>query len=146
MLAPYDLEEPYRGWRRTVLLAGGVAAAWGAGTFGDPRAYQAADPGSASLLRGVAWIHWAFVALGLFLLWLRLRFRLPVPWLVGYFACTWVVVAANTLIWQLTAIVPAALAFYAGEIILLMLAWNDRAPQPLRDLDNPPSTIRPPPP
>ena len=146
MLAPHDLEEPYRGWRRTLLLAGGLLAAWAASTFGDPSTYQTADPGGAVLLRGVAWFHAAIIALGLILLWLRLRFRLSAPWIAGYFGCTWLVVAANTLIWQLTAIVSAAIAFYAGQAILLLLAWHDRAPVPLRDADPPPTTLRPPPP
>ena len=146
MLAPEDLEEPYRDWRRAILVAGCVAAAWAAAAFGDPRAYQAADPGGAALLRGVAWFHAAIIALGLILLWLRLRYRLSAPWIAGYFGCTWLVVAANMLIWQLTEIVPAAIAFYAGQAFLLILAWHDRAPAPLRDPDHPPITNWPPPP
>ena len=145
MRTPEDLEEPYRDWRRAILVAGCIAAAWAAAAAGDPPSLQASDPAVVGLLRGVAWFHAAIIALGLILLWLRLRFRLSAPWIVGYFGCTWLVIAANALIWQLTAIVPAALAFYAGEIILLILAWNDRAPAPLRDPDHPPITYRPPP-
>jgi hypothetical protein len=29
------------------------------------------------------------------------------------------------LVWQLTLLVPAALAFHAGAIALLLLAWRD---------------------
>ncbi len=146
MLAPADLEEPYRDWRRAILVAGCIAAALAAAAAGDPPALQVSDPAGAALLRGVAWFHAAIIALGLILLWLRLRFRLSAPWIAGYFGCTWLAVAANMLIWQLTAIVPAAIAFYAGQAILLLLAWNDRAPAPLRDADPPPTTLRPPPP
>jgi len=43
----------------------------------------------------------------------------------AYLVGAWLAAGATMLIWQLSLIVPAALAFHAGELLLLVTAWGD---------------------
>lgn len=110
---------------RTLLLLGTALALVAAAALGDPRPMIAADPDLARLLRGMALIKGVLVlaALGI-LLW---RFGRPLEsaHLMAYLFGAWLTSAATVLIWQLSHIVPAAIVFHAGELLLLLTAWRD---------------------
>jgi hypothetical protein len=93
--------------------------------MGDPAELQAADPELAWLLRGMAAIKAVLVAGALCALWWRFRWEIPGGLATGYLAGAWLITGATVMIWQLTAIGAAAVAFHMGEITLLLLAWRD---------------------
>lgn len=119
-----------------VLLAGGVLAAATGLVLGDPSSLLARDPELGRLLRGMALIKAALVAVAMAAIVWRLRRPASTPVAVAYVAGAWTMSFATALIWQLTAIPGAALLFHVGEIGLLLLAWRDglwvRAPGPRR--------------
>ncbi len=111
---------------RTLLLAGCMASMAIALWLGPPPASVQADPELARLLRGMALIKGGIVLAAVCaLMW---RFGRPAPQRLAaaYLAGTWLAAGASMLIWQLTLIPWAALAFHAGELTLLVAAWRDR--------------------
>jgi hypothetical protein len=113
-------------WVLRALLVGGAATAFAAAAVtGDPAAYVRADPGLATLLRGMAVIK-ALLATGAVgaLLW---RFGRPIerPVAVAYLAGAWCMAGASMLVWRLTHIGVGAFAFHAGELTLLLVAWRE---------------------
>lgn len=110
---------------RLQLLAGCAIAIAAAALIGDPSSFAAADPGLAILLRGMAAIKGSLVAAAVALaLW---RFGLPIGAMMatGYVAGVSAMAFATVLVWQLSAIVPAAALFHAAGLLLLVLAWRD---------------------
>lgn len=110
---------------RAALLLGCLAAVTLAAWVGNPAAHLQSDLELAQLLRGMAIIKAGIViaAAGL-LLW---RFRRPVPVLLAwvYLLGGWLIAGASMMIWQLTLIPLAALAFHVGELAMLVAAWRD---------------------
>jgi hypothetical protein len=110
---------------RSLLLAGCIASAAITAWLGEPAAFMQADAELAHLLRGMAAIKGVIVlaAVGV-LLW---RFGQPVPrrTAIAYVLGAWLIAGATTLVWQLSFVPLAALAFHAGEFTLLITAWRD---------------------
>lgn len=115
---------------RVVLLAGGFLAALGAFALGNPADLQAGDPELGRLLRAMALIKGTLVAGALSVLWWRFRWPVGIGLGAGYLVGAWLITGATIMIWQLTAIAAAAVAFHLGEITLLVLAWHDHRQGP----------------
>lgn len=109
---------------RTLLL-GTALALVAAAALGDPQLMIAADPDLARLLRGMALVKSVLVLAAVGVLWWRLRQPLAAGHGLAYLVGAWLAAGATMLIWQLSFIVPAALAFHAGELLLLLTAWRD---------------------
>ena len=111
---------------RTALVVGCLIAVAIAAAVGRPQELLASDPDLAFLLRGMAVIKSGLVlaAAGV-LLW---RFGHPVsPRLASvYLISAWLGATASMLIWQLTFISWAAIAFHAGGLSFVAAAWFDR--------------------
>lgn len=110
---------------RIALLGGCTVAALAGVALGDPAARLAADPDTAFLLRGMAGIKIALLLGALALLAWRLGKPLSARVAAIYVGGACVMAFATALIWQLTALPLAALAFHAAEITLLVTAWRD---------------------
>lgn len=110
---------------RTLLLAACFVAISCATWLGNPEPTLQADAELARLLRGMALIK-ASIALAVIgvLTW---RFGRPISRTMAaiYIGSTAVVAGSSTLIWQLTHIPVAAVAFHIGELALLVAAWRD---------------------
>jgi hypothetical protein len=111
---------------RAVLLASCVTAAATAFAVGQPETYLAADADLALLLRGIALIKATMVVGALGVLWWRFGLPLSGRVAAGYLAGAAIISGATMMIWQLTFIGAAALAFDGGALILLVLALRDR--------------------
>jgi hypothetical protein len=117
---------PHAPARQRAALFGAVALAVLAGlVLGDPAPRLAADPELAFLLRGMAGIK-ALLLLGALSL-LAWRFARPLPARLAavYIGGAAVMAGATALIWQLTALPLAAVAFHVAEIAVLVAAWRD---------------------
>jgi hypothetical protein len=110
---------------RMLLLLGTALALVVAAALGDPRPVIAADPDLARLLRGMALIKSVLVLAAVGVLCWRLRQPLAAGHGLAYLVGAWIAAGATMLIWQLSFIVPAALAFHADELLLLLTAWRD---------------------
>lgn len=113
---------------RLWLLVGCIGAVAVALQSVDLAAPARFEPGLATLLRGMAAIKTLMVVAAIALL--AWRFGRPVAKRI---ACAYVIGAsfvtgATTMIWQLSAIVPASAVFHAGLLMLLVAAWRDEAP------------------
>ncbi len=110
---------------RALLLVGMAAAVGAVMTFSSPSVTALADPSLACLLRGMALIK-AVITLGAAaaVLW-RLGRSAAAGVTAAYVVSVWVMTAANLLIWQLHAIIWAAVGFHAALIILMLAAWRD---------------------
>lgn len=114
------------GTRARIALSVGCAMAALAGfALGDPAPRMATDPDIAFLLRGMAGIKVALLLGALALLAWRLGKPVSARLAAIYLAGACVMAFATALIWQLTALPLAALAFHAAEITLLVAAWRD---------------------
>ena len=110
---------------RLLLIAGGLAAVAAVAWLGQPAAQLRADPELAHLLRGMAALKAAIVlaAFGV----LHWRFGRPIAQrtALAYLGAAWLMAGASMLVWQLTLIPVAAVAFHVGEFTLLLAAWRD---------------------
>lgn len=59
------------------------------------------------------------------LLWWRFKRPVSVRFASVYLVAMWLAAGASMLIWQLTAIPFAAIAFHAGGLAFLVVAWRD---------------------
>ena len=122
--APFSAASPAALRRLLVIgLAVSVASAlW----LAEPSAYLQSDPQLAFLLRGMAALKALMVAAAAGVLWWRLGHPigpgLAAVYLVG--CCS--MAAASVLVWQLSLIPLAALAFHLGGFAVLLAAWSDR--------------------
>jgi hypothetical protein len=121
--APARQHAPVR--HRAALFGTCLLAVLAGLALGDPAPRLAADPELAFLLRGMAGIK-ALLLLGALSL-LAWRFARPVPARTAavYIVGAAVMAGATALIWQLTALPLAAVAFHAAEIAVLFAAWRD---------------------
>jgi hypothetical protein len=114
------------GTRARIALSGSCAVAALAGfALGDPAPRMAADPEIAFLLRGMAAIKVALVLGAIALIAWRLRRPVSPRCAAVYVVGAAVMAGATALIWQLTALPAAAVAFHIAEIALLVTAWRD---------------------
>lgn len=103
-----------------IAVAATVAVATNASASG------ATDASFVRLMRGMALIKAAIVAVAAAALWWRFARPVPTLFAAGYLLGAWFMVAATVLVWQVSSIGAAALAFHTGELSLLWLAWRDR--------------------
>ncbi len=130
---PAVLARPLRTVRlRTALLIGSVAMVVAAGWYGQPDLLLQADPQLALMLRGMALIKATMVLVALALL--AWRFMHPIGRLQAavYIGGAWLAAGGCMLIWQLTHIPAAAVAFHVGEFAFLLMAWRDWQDAPQR--------------
>jgi hypothetical protein len=113
----------------TALLAGNLLAVAAVLASAHPDAHLLADPELARLLRGMALIKVAIVSPMLALLAWRLHSPLAPRMAIGYALAACAMSTATALIWQLSAIAPAALLFHGGALTLILLAWRDDMPR-----------------
>ena len=110
---------------RAALLVGCATtvamAAWG----GNPAPYLNSDPGLGRLLRGMAVIKAGIVLAAIRLLWWRFKHPVPAPMAACGLIASWSAAAASMLIWQLTAIPLAAIAFHVSGLAFAVTAWLD---------------------
>ena len=110
---------------RSALLLGCVAVLALVATLVPSAAAAFPDPDLARLLRGMALIKGgiALAAIGA-VLW---RFGWPIGrgCAAAYMLGCWVLAGASLLVWQLTLIPLAAIAFHGFELGLLFVAWRD---------------------
>lgn len=111
-------------WRAGLIAATALSIGW-AVWVGHPAAYLEADPALAHLLRGMALIKSVLVlGAAAAVLW-RYGWPISAPSAVAYAAGTCILAAATMLIWQLTWIPPAALAFHGALIWMLWMGWRE---------------------
>ena len=109
-----------------VALALGCLAAVALGLeVGDPRAFQAADPDLARLLRGMAVLKALLVLPAVAAVWWRAGHPLSRKLAAVYVAGAWAMTGASVLIWQLTSLALAALAFHGAGLAMLVAAFGD---------------------
>ncbi|MBC8059002.1 MAG: hypothetical protein H7Y61_20735 [Rhizobiales bacterium] len=110
---------------RTLLLAGCIASVAAAAWVGEPAASVRADPELAFLLRGMAGIKAAIVLAAVGVLFWRFGHAVSKRSAGAYLVGAWLLAGATALVWQLSFVPFAALAFHAGEFTLLFVAWRD---------------------
>jgi hypothetical protein len=111
---------------RSMLLTGCALAVAIAASCGSPEAHLRADRELAFLLRGMAVIKACLVVAAVGVLWWRFGHPIGRGRSAAYLIGAFLSAAASGLIWQLTLIVPAALAFHVGAFALLLVAYADR--------------------
>jgi hypothetical protein len=111
---------------RVSLLLGCAIALVATLVLSRPAPYLSADRELARLLRAMAIIKGLLVLGGLIAVWWR--FGRPIAWrvAVSYALGCCLLVAATTLVWQLSLVGPAAIAFHATVIALLLLALHEQ--------------------
>lgn len=117
---------------RLALLVGCVATVCVAGWYGDPAAGLKADPELAQMLRGMALIKAAMVLAAVALLGWRFGHPISRRQAAVYLAGGWLAAGATMLIWQLTRIPAAGVAFDLAEFGFLLMAWRDWQDAPAR--------------
>ena len=117
--------------RLRLWLLGACAAAVAVGAWiGDPAARLQADPELATLLRGMAVLKGALLAVALAILTWRFGHPLPRPVAVGYVASAVAMSFATALIWQLSMLPFAAASFHVGLLACLAIAWRADGARP----------------
>ena len=92
----------------------------------------AADAGLLLVMQAMALIKAALLAgLGRGL-WVRARWPLPRPTALAYLLPVWLMAGATGAIWRGDAIALSALVFHLGLATLVVTAWRDRGPEPVR--------------
>ena len=117
---------------RALLLLGCVAVASAAALASEAAAIVRADPELSYLLRGMAAIKACLCAAAVGVLFWRFGHGLSQRSAAAYLIGAWLMTGATMLVWQLSLISLAAMAFHVGEFTLLFTAWRDRAALPER--------------
>jgi hypothetical protein len=110
---------------RALLVFGSVALGLATLRWAHPGVTLHADPALARLLRGMALIKAALVLAGMAVVGWRFGRPLPMRYAAVYLGGLWTLVAAVTLIWQVTAVGAAAALFDVATLTLLVAAWGD---------------------
>jgi hypothetical protein len=114
-------------WALRAFLIVGCALAIGAATWvSEPSGYLQADPALARLLRGMALIKGAAVLGAVLAVHWRFGWRVTKPLSLTYILGSWTLAGTTMLIWQLTWIALAAVAFHAALLAILLAAWRDK--------------------
>jgi hypothetical protein len=115
-----------RSWTLRAILIAGCALSIGAAVWvSDPTAYLQADPALARLLRGMALIKAVAVLSAVAAVFWRFGRRVTPPQSSAYILGSSMLAGTTMLIWQLSWIVTAAIAFHAALLGLLLAAWRD---------------------
>jgi phage shock protein PspC (stress-responsive transcriptional regulator) len=112
-------------WRLALIavaVAGAAAGLW----WGGPATSLQADPDLARLLRGMALIKGGMVVGAIAAVWWRLSWPASPRVAIGYVAGCAALAGSTALIWQLTAIVLAALLFHSAAIAMALVGWRER--------------------
>ena len=120
---------------RLLLCVGCIASVAMAAWVGEPARYLRADPELAFLLRGMATIKAAIVFAAVGMLSWRFGYPLSERTALAYLIGAWLTAGASMLVWQLSFIPLASLAFHAGEFTLLFVAWRDHQSNSPRSKD-----------
>lgn len=117
---------------RASLLAGCAIAAGGAKWLADGAAVSSVDPALIHLLRGMALIKSMALLAAVAAVWWRLGrpARTFIVW--SYLASLWSMTCATVLIWKVTLIPFAAVAFHLALFVFLFAAWRDDLRLPSR--------------
>ena len=110
---------------RSILLIGCVACTLMAAGLGEPASFVRADPQLALLLRSMSLIKGTIVLAAVAVLWWRFGHPVLAETAVAYISGAAVLAGASTLIWQLSFIPLAALAFHVAAFVILVAAWRD---------------------
>jgi hypothetical protein len=125
-----------------LLLCSGAAAAVIAGSFvGDPAASLRADPDLGHLLRGMAVIKGALALGAIAALWWRFGRPIEDGTAKVYLCGAWFMAGAAMIVWQLAHVGVGAIAFHAGELTLLCVAWFQHRAE-VRDRTREPAVSR----
>jgi hypothetical protein len=111
---------------RALLLAGCALTVVIAVSYGSPEPYLRDDRELAFLLRGMAAIKACLVIATAGVLWWRFGHPIGRGAAAAYLLGAFLTAVACGLIWQLTLIVPAAVAFHVGAFMLLFVAYVER--------------------
>jgi hypothetical protein len=115
---------------RTLLSLGCAAAVAlsmaSASVHGGSQAYLASEPGLATLLRAMAGIKALIGIATVGLLVWRFGYSIRPRRAAAYLLGAWLIIGAAVLIWELTSIPLAALAFHVGLFAVLLAAFGDR--------------------
>lgn len=114
-----------RGARRLGLLSAVAVAAGGAWAAGDPAPILAVDPELATLLRGMAALKLLILLPTLAAVLWRVGQPVATPFVVGYGLGLSAMAGGATLVWQLSHLGMASIAFHAGLVASAWLAWQD---------------------
>lgn len=118
---------------RSLMIACCAAAVAFGYAAGDPATLLMADPELAQLLRGMALVKALLVASAAAALWWRFGRPVRPATAAGYLSGLVAMTIATMLVWQLSAMLVASLAFHGGLIAILVVAWRgDDAPRILR--------------
>ena len=110
---------------RFLLVVGALLAAGAAHVAGDPTAYLQTDPKLGILLRGMAVIKAMISLAAMAALWWRFGRPIAPATAAVYLVAAWMTAGASMLVWQLWHIGVGAVAFHAGELTLLLVAWRE---------------------
>jgi hypothetical protein len=117
---------------RGLMVAVCIAAAAIAWRVGDPTAALLVDPELARLLRGMAVLKGLMVAASIVVLAWRFGHPIAPPVAAAYLAGVGLMAASALMIWQLSALLPAAAAFHAGLCVAPIVAWRADGGLPAR--------------
>jgi hypothetical protein len=117
---------------RAILLVGCALTVVAAARISNTEGYILADPDLARLLRGMAVIKSVAVLAAVSAVLWRFGWRVTTPVSITYIVGSWTLAGTTMLIWQLTWIVSAAVAFHAALLGILLAAWRDDQKNNLR--------------
>jgi hypothetical protein len=107
------------------MLVGCVCAVAAATAIGHPDAFTRADPELGRLLRGMALIKAVIALAAIVAVTWRLGWPVSGRATGAYVLGAWLVAGSSMLIWQLTFIPAAAIAFHVGAFGIVIAAWRD---------------------
>lgn len=113
--------------QRAFLICGCALAIGVAVWVSDPADYLRTDPALARLLRGMALIKGAAVLGAVLAVHWRFGWRVSRPLSITYLLGSWTLAGTTMLIWQLTWIAVAGIAFHAALFAILLAAWRDKS-------------------
>jgi hypothetical protein len=118
-----------RGVIATALVAGAVAGF----AVGASAAAPSSEAELTMLLRAMALLKLAFVAVAAGGIWWRLTAPISTSWLAGYAAASAAMAAGPGLIWFLSHIGLASILLHGGFATSILLLWRDPATARLLD-------------
>jgi hypothetical protein len=111
---------------RAFLIVGCALSIGAAALLAEPSGYLQNDPALARLLRGMALIKGVAVLGAVLAVHWRFGWRVTKPLAITYLLGSWTLAGTTMLIWQLSWIVVAAVAFHTALIATLLAAWRDK--------------------
>jgi hypothetical protein len=111
---------------RALLIVGCALSIGAAALLAEPSGYLQNDPALARLLRGMALIKGVAVLGAVLAVHWRFGWRVTKPLAITYLLGSWTLAGTTMLIWQLSSIVVAAVAFHTALLATLLAAWRDK--------------------